>query len=253
MTPPLRVYPVRALVLRRHNLGETDRIVRLFTHEHGKVDAIAKGARGPRSRLSGATEPFVRLSAQLAKGQNLEVLTQAVVEDSYPELRKDLTRVGYASYFLEVVDVGLEDRQEAPGLWDLLAEALRLLEQATAPELLARAFEWRALVEFGYEPRLDECVVDGAPVQGAGVVFHPQRGGMLCPRCAASQRGGIRLLPDSVQALQELPGLPMAAAARASLPPAVARQVTACLVGSIRQHLGADLRTLRFLDEVQPK
>ncbi|MBM3458637.1 MAG: DNA repair protein RecO [Armatimonadetes bacterium] len=250
MTVPPRVYRVQALVLHRHNLGETDRIARLFTREYGKVGAVAKGARGPRSRLSGATEPFTRLSGQLARGQNLDILTQAVVEDAYPALRRDLTRVGFAAHCLEIADAGLEERQPSPEFWDLTVSTLKLLETAVSPDLLARAFEWRALSVLGYEPFLEACVEDGAGVLGPGAQFHPQRGGLLCPRCAHTIRGGVRLLPQSVQALRELPGVRLSDAARASLPDAVRREVAACLAGSLRQHLGTELRGLQFLEGV---
>src|SRR4051812_7357149 len=94
-----RVYRAEAVVLKRLSIGETDRVVTLFTRDRGKLNAVAKGARGPRSKLAGVTEPFTYFKGLLALGQNLDVLTQAEVQGSYPELRKDLTKIGYASYF----------------------------------------------------------------------------------------------------------------------------------------------------------
>src|SRR6478672_3864222 len=135
-----RVYRAEAVVLRRLSIGETDRVVTLMTRERGKLNAVVKGARGPRSRLGGATEPFTHFNGMLALGQNLDVLTQAEVQNSFSGIRKDLARIGYASYFLEIVEGGVAERQPAPELWDLLVGALGTLEAATTPDVLARAF-----------------------------------------------------------------------------------------------------------------
>src|SRR5205823_396648 len=89
-----RVYQTEALVLRRIPVGETDRVLVLFTRDRGKLSAIAKGARRPLSRLGGGCEPFIQSTVQLAVGQNLDVLTQCRVERSFPGLRRDLEKVG---------------------------------------------------------------------------------------------------------------------------------------------------------------
>src|SRR5689334_7662369 len=78
-----RIYSVDAITLRRTNLGEKDRLVTLFTRERGKVSSVAKGARGPKSRLAGLTEPFTNFRGQLSHGQSLQVLTQGEVRNAY--------------------------------------------------------------------------------------------------------------------------------------------------------------------------
>jgi DNA repair protein RecO (recombination protein O) len=240
---------VEAVVLRRLSLGETDRVVTLFTRDSGKLSAVAKGARGPRSRLAGVTEPFTYFNGLLAMGQNLDVLTQAEVLNAYGGIRKDLARVGYASYFVEIADAGLEERQPAPELWDLLVAALGTVETAQTPDALARAFELHAMRLLGYEPHLFECVVDQEPVDVAGAVFHPLRGGMLCPRCARSP-GGIRISRESLAALRSAAEEPLVRSASSALPQSVRAELARCMVPYVRHHLEAPLRSLQFLDDV---
>jgi DNA repair protein RecO (recombination protein O) len=238
------------VVLRRLSVGETDRVVTLFTRDKGKLNAIAKGARGPKSRLAAATEPFTCFDGMLAIGQNLDVLTQADVVQPFSDLRKDLIRVGYGSYFLELVDAGIEERQPSPELWDLLVAALATLETSTTPDVLARAFEMHALRVLGYEPRLHECVLDEEPVE-EGVAFHPLRGGMLCPRCARSNRGSIALSPGTSAALNALVVDPFVRSANASLSQTIRGELARCLVPYVRHHLDSPLRSLQFLDNLQ--
>jgi DNA repair protein RecO (recombination protein O) len=238
------------VVLRRLSLGETDRVVTLFTRDRGKLNAVAKGARGPRSKLAGATEPFTYFEGVFAQGQNLDVLTQAQVHHPFSTIRKDLERVGYASHFLELVDAGIEERQSMPELWDLLLGALSALETATTPDVLSRAFELHALRVIGYEPSLFECVLDEAPVEEPGAVFHPLRGGMLCARCARVNRGGIAVSLETVAAFRSLAYRPFIEAANASLPAEVRQQLNSAMVPYLRNQLEVQLRSLRFLDDV---
>jgi DNA repair protein RecO (recombination protein O) len=245
-----RTYRAEAVVLRRISFGETDRVVTLFTRYRGKLNAVAKGARGPKSRLGGATEPFTWFNALLAKGQNLDVLTQAEVQNSFPGIRRDLASIGYASYFLEVVDAGVEERQPLPELWDLLVGALGTLEAAQTPDVLARAFELNAMRIVGYEPRLYQCALDEYQVDAPGAVFHPLKGGMLCPRCARIAPGGVRVEPETVQALRDLDHMPLVRCARSELSPVLRRQIAACLLPYVRHHLEAPLKSLQFLENV---
>lgn len=244
-----RVYRVEAVVLRRLSFGETDRVVTLFTRDRGKLGAVAKGARGPKSRLAGVTEPFTYFDGLLAHGQNLEVLTQAVVVNAFAGIRKDLTRIGYASYFAELVDTGLEERQPSPELWELLVAALGTLEGAETPDVLARAFEMHALASLGYEPHFQRCVLDEQPIGGAGA-FHPLRGGMLCPACARRTPGAVPVAPETLAAFHTLGSEPFQRAARSTLPADVRRQLSQCMLPYVRHHLDAPLRSLQFLDDV---
>src|SRR5207247_3139168 len=62
-----------ALVLRTYKLGETSKIVVLLTRERGKLRAVAKGARGPRSRYQSALEPLSQVRVGLHGRQGAEL------------------------------------------------------------------------------------------------------------------------------------------------------------------------------------
>ena len=244
-----RVYQTEALVLRRIAVGETDRVVVLFTRDRGKLSAIAKGARRPLSRLGGGCEPFIQSTVQLAVGQNLDVLTQCRVERSFPGLRRDLEKVGYASYLLELTDSGIAERQPLPELWDLLVATLSLLEDATTPGLLTRAFEVSAMRVLGYEPELWHCLRDQRPVDVPGSAFHPLRGGMLCPRCASSVSGGIPVAPITLALMRAMLERPLQEFQASEVGDAK-RELARCLVPYVRHRLEAPLRSLQFLEDV---
>src|SRR3954470_563052 len=80
----------QAVVLRSIRYGEADRIVHLYTPDRGRVGAIAKGARRPRSRFGGRLEPFFRLDLMLHEGRGeLLTVTAADTVSGSPRLRAD--------------------------------------------------------------------------------------------------------------------------------------------------------------------
>ncbi|MGB9620610.1 MAG: DNA repair protein RecO, partial [Armatimonadota bacterium] len=95
----MRTCTVNGIVLRRTDLGEKDRILTVFTRELGKLSAVAKGSRRPGSKLSGASESFACSKMMLASGRNMDVLTQAEVKESFPNIRADMRAVAHAVYF----------------------------------------------------------------------------------------------------------------------------------------------------------
>ena len=70
-------YSIEAIVLKRTDMGEADRILTLFTPNKGKFHAIAKGIRRPISKKAGHLELLGRSQLQMALGRNLDIVTQA--------------------------------------------------------------------------------------------------------------------------------------------------------------------------------
>src|SRR5919112_1559720 len=102
------VYRTEAVVLRRTDYSEADRILTLYTPRFGKRRAIAKGVRKTTSRLAGHVELFTRVELLLAEGRNLDIVTQAEIVAPYRALREDLGRISYA-YYDAVLDLRLSE------------------------------------------------------------------------------------------------------------------------------------------------
>lgn len=245
-----RTYRVEAIVLRRRDLGETDRIVTLFTLEHGKLDAVAKGARGARGRLAAASEPGTWFTGLLARGQSLEVVAQAQVKRVLTAARTDLMRLSYACHLLELTGAGIDSAQPMPDLWKLLRAALLAVETAEQPAMLARAFELRALSMMGFEPQWSHCVEDGEPLPAGGAYFHPRLGGALCRSCADSRPGFVLLGRETVSVLDRLVSQPLSTSAAMQASPRVQSELFRCLVPYIRHHLAVELRSLSVIPEL---
>ena len=202
------VYKAEAIVLRRTNLGEADRLVTLFARDQGKLAVVAKGARKPKSRFAGRLELFTHLRVLLGVGRNLDVVSQIEVVDAFAPLRADLRRVGYASLVVELTDRATADREPAPELFRALRSALALMREGD-PEVAAMWFAARLLVLTGYAPLVGRCQVCGRPVKGAAV-FSLALGGTLCESDRARD---MEAVPASAAALQTIGFLLQAAPA----------------------------------------
>ncbi len=98
-----------AIVLRRLDYGEADRLITLYTIQQGKVRAIAKGVRRITSRMAGHLDLLTYSSVLLVKGRNLDLITQGQTIEGFSGLRGDVWRTTYACYLAELVDRFTED------------------------------------------------------------------------------------------------------------------------------------------------
>lgn len=247
-----RVYTTEAVVLRRSDFGEADRILTLFTPTYGKVRAIAKGVRRTTSRLSGHLEPFTRTQVLLATGRDLDVLTQAEGRERLDALRESLWHMSGAWYCSELVDRFLEDADPHPRLYSLYIQTLRLLNtSAAAPESQSRCwlglryFELRLLDELGYRPALHNCAGCDAPLRPESNGFSAELGGVLCSACSRYAQRHVTL--PAFKVLRLLQTTTWEALPPLRLDADVQQEIEGLLQATLRYHLDKDLRSWSFL------
>lgn len=145
-----RSYKAEAVVLKRVNWGEADRLVTVFSRQQGKLKLLAKGIRRLSSRKKGHLELFNQVRLQIAKGKNLDLITEADTFNNFPRLRCNLNRVRIAYLLLELVDKLTAENQEHEEVYCLLRDTLSLLDGATAANNLIADFETQLLTRLGF-------------------------------------------------------------------------------------------------------
>lgn len=231
----------RAVVLRRHQLGETSRIVVCYTRDHGKVRLVAKGARKGGGRFGAALEPFVvsGVAFYLRPARSLSLASRAEIEREFRALRSDIVRQAYAAVALELTEKLVADRAPDPGLFDLLVETLGAMEAAPPADLdpILWRFELSLAESLGYAPELANCATCGRPAH-ENAPFSAEVGGVVCPDCArgVSTEAG----PRTVEIFRRL---------RGGAPPSEYRELSDAqreetgdaLIHHLRCHGGRDL------------
>ena len=251
MTRQPRSFRAEAVVLRHSDWGEADRLLSLFTRQLGKVRAIAKGARKPRSRKAGHLEPFTHVSLQLARGRDLYIVTQAETLDAYLPLREDLLLLGYASYVLELLDRFTYDGDENPALYNLLTATLSRLTAPGDPRLVVRYYEIRLLDFLGYRPELSHCALCKAAIEPQDQFFSPAHGGVLCPNCGRQASNVYPISMDALRYLRHFQRSSFAEAARARPNPAVQTELENLMQRHLTYLLERRLNTPEFLRRVR--
>jgi len=196
-----------ALILQAFPYGDTSRILRLLTAEHGLNSVIAKGARSPRSRFGAVLEPFAEGIAtfHIKEGRDLHTLAGFELVRSRQGLGRGLMRFGGASLIAELLlRVGTESAD--PDLYEAVRNAFDAIDRAGGPELESRilAEVWAIIAHLGFAPALDACITCDRPIpDDADTVFDYTAGGVRCTRCSAA--GGGRVVPAAArQALRRL-------------------------------------------------
>lgn len=188
-----------AFLLRAIDYRDADKIVTLLTEEHGKVGALARGARRSRKRFGGGLEPCHRLAVSFTFGRGeLATLKEARVREAYPGLLTSLQRIQAAGRGLELVRRLCPEREPMPRLFEAVARYHAALAASDAPDDVALAFRARALALVGLAPGLDACGVSGAPCPpGQAALFDPERGTIV----ARAHGGGPLLVSGPTRAL----------------------------------------------------
>lgn len=200
MTRP-RDYQTEAIMIKKTKLGEADRILTLYTPGLGKIQAVAKGVRRPKSKLSGHLELLTHSQVSLVRGHNLDTITGSQTINSFLPLKTDLWLTSYGLYVIELVNQFTADHVEDERLFRLLLDTLQNLGQTNNRELLLRYFEIHLLEEAGYRPQLQVCVTCHRPLEPITNSFCARVGGTLCPVCGLNQPFSR---PISVNALKVL-------------------------------------------------
>ncbi|MBN2304800.1 MAG: DNA repair protein RecO [Anaerolineae bacterium] len=204
MPRPERTFRTQAVILRRQDFGEADRLLVLLTPEHGKLRAIAKGARKPLARQTGHVELFALADMLLARGRNLFIVTQAETKEPFLPLRDDLVRATYANHLVELLDRFTAEQDTGHEEFTLLVAALGWLCEDVDPRLVARTYELRLLGLAGFAPSLHTCGIGQEPLEPQDQFFSAMDGGVICPDHYAGLTRGRPISLNALKALRYL-------------------------------------------------
>lgn len=160
----MKTFRTQAIVLRRTNYGEADRIVQFLTPE-GRRSVMARGVRKEKSKLAGGIELFAVSDVVIGEGKgDLGIITSAKLEHFFRHILEDYDRLQFGYQAIKLVGRASETVDE-PEWFDLLAETLAGLDVLTIPLPLVQAwFYVRYASLLGHELNLD-LDIDGKALE----------------------------------------------------------------------------------------
>jgi DNA repair protein RecO (recombination protein O) len=227
-----------AVVLRTYKSGEADRVVVLWTREHGKVRVLAKGVRKTTSRLGATLETLAYVNVDLVKTRGEFYIARHVSHrERLATLRGSYPRISAGYAVVEAVDAIPSDGVPDEEIFDLLTRVLLTLDDENfEPALVPASFFLRLLTLDGSEPVVDSCVNCGRT--GPLVAFDAEIGGTLCDHC----RQGISISADALALLRRVLGGELAGVLRDANPPGAGEVMSLAQV-AIEVHFGRRLRS----------
>lgn len=242
----VKLYKADAIVLRSRDCGEGNKILGLYSREHGKLRVMAHGVAKPTSRKRGAVQLFSRTKFLIHRGRELDSVSQCEVVEMFPALREDLGSISRASYMAELVDAFTPEGEPNGPLFGLLLATLRLLSLKD-PDLLVRAFEIKAAGLLGYSPVLNACAGCGGELVQGPLSFSPAAGGVLCGACSLIAPEASPCNRGQVEVLKTLANWEPARLHQLKVPEATMQQLQKMLQNYIKYHLEGELKSAAFL------
>jgi DNA repair protein RecO (recombination protein O) len=200
------------MALRGYPLNEADRILVIFSPDEGLKRVVAKGIRKPKSRIGGRLEPFRENNIQLAKGRNMDIVTQVDSLRAFPGIQQDFELLAAAMSAAELLLAFVEEGMPVPDIYAHYVEFLGLLQPGVEAEVLLTAYELQLLELVGYRPELSQCLSCDRPLDDPKQVLglNIEMGGVICVHCEGMNAGRLyRLSPGAWVLLQKLQEAPL--------------------------------------------
>ena len=248
---PMSVLTSEAVVLRTWPVHESDLLVSFFTRDYGRLKGMAKAALKSRKRFGGALEPMTLTRAWFAERprQELVRLDQLEILRSPLSTAVDQTRMAVLSFYAEVIDEALPERDPQETVFRLLAS---VLEQTSAvqSEIVQ---PWMALTYFslwmtrlmGLLPDIGHCMVCGGTLGAGEVRFNAYADGLFCG--VHANGSGSALSADSWQLAQRMLRAPAAAFAGEAWTRRRGQDLRRFTVQTLERHLERKLKTAEAL------
>jgi DNA repair protein RecO (recombination protein O) len=246
-----RTYKAEAVVIKRTKLGEADRIVTLYTPDYGKIKAVTKGTRRPKSKLGGHVELLTYSSLLLAKGRNLDIVTQAQTIESFLPLKNDLHGMAYGLYVTELLDSFTIENDVNRELFDLLIDTLQRLVTASNKDIVLRYFELHLLDRIGYRPQLQCCTNCGKSLQPVTNYFSSSQGGALCRDCSYEEPVATPISLNALKVLRLWQGCTYDSAAKVNINAELSSELEQIMREYIRSLLERQVKSVAWLDTLK--
>jgi len=250
-----------AIMLRRVEYGDHDLILTFLTKADGKISAIAKHAKKSVKRFAGVLELFSCLqivcaaSSKRGKPGGLAILKEASILDPFCEIRADVVKTAYASYWAELINGWMESDVKNNAIYTLFLDALAAIARRDKTERETSViFQMKFLAESGLTPNLAQCMVCHVgidAIKSKEIGFNLEKGGLVCPVCAGTTAIHLHLSKGTVKQLLWIAEKTMAQAQRTRFSPTILEESTRLLEAFVPFHMGKEPKSLRFLRQLR--
>ena len=186
------IIKTEAVVLSKLNYGDTSSIVSLYTESDGKLSAIIKGGRGPKSKNGKIIDPLNHLEVIIYKkaSRDIQILSDVNLISHFVNIKEELDATKYGFAIIELVKYLTADHEANTKLFKGLIKILNMInDKKEHPAFLYGRFLLFFLSELGYELSINKCTICGNDVVANKSLGFDFNTGFVCADCFVSHSG----------------------------------------------------------------
>lgn len=238
------------IVTRYANYRESDRILSIFTIEHGRLDAKARGCRKPQSPLVNACQPFVFGQFEIYTGREKATVNACDIKETFYPIREDYERFSIGSVMLRLCHDAAPENEPNEALFSLLYHTLSFLSYGKSnPQDLFCCFLVRYLNAIGYRPAITACAQCGRDLRNDAIVRFSPRGGAVCNACVQQ---GERVSKTALEGMRRMLALEDADMDRVKLSEGVRDEIFRALTAYTESSLEYGAKAMQILFNLRP-
>jgi DNA repair protein RecO (recombination protein O) len=236
-----RLYNAHGIILRRRDVGESDRIVIAYTREFGKRSFSARGSRKTTSKIAGQIEPFSLVKLLVSQARSVDIISQAESMNAFASLRKNERLIATAGLIVDLVDSMTPEEQPNSDVSELLVASLTLLDNGHDPGLIFVAFQLGLLRHLGYRPQLGRCSNCGSNLTPEDQGFNLETG-VVCPSCRRNSPDAVDVRAATLKLMRAIDRGDLGLLLPLKLGPVIIAETDAILAGYIQRITGKPSR-----------
>lgn len=180
-------FAIDGVITRVYDVGASDKMLNIITHDRGRIAVLSKGGRTPTSKMRSISQLFTYANFEINQKGNLYWLRGGSVIDPFYDIAADIVRVALASYLCDLANELTDEIAGDDEIMRLLLNSLHLIGKGEKdPALIKSVFEMRAAAVSGYCPELAYCAYCKEPF--ADYTYLDVMGGkLICTECLAKK------------------------------------------------------------------
>jgi len=254
-------YKAKAVILKSYKLGESDKIIKLYSSDNGVISAVAKGVRKIKSKFGGRLELFNLVDLEIAKGRNLDIINQVEIIKSFKNISDDFYKFMFCELFSEIVLKTQSGGGPSTALFKLLYVCLNEInnleyEDSASLKKIACFFGVKFIKIIGYSPLLKSCCRCNLDMRNlysfhkGSIPFSIKLGGILCERCASLVENVIKLDISSYRFLSDLVNLKIENFRNMEVNPQALKKVYQLVESYIIYHTDCKIKSFKYLKKI---
>jgi len=255
-------YKAKAIILKTYKLGESDKILKMYSLEGDIISAVAKGARKIRSRFGGRLELFNLVELELTRGRNLDIINQVEIIKSFKNIPSDFSKFVFSEIISNIIlKTQASGSESSPSIFKLIYICFNEINNAGMEDIpllkkIMCFFGIKFLSVLGYAPLLESCSKCNRPLEKLysfnrdKIYFSIKYGGVLCDTCASSLAGSEVLSASDYRFLYDLSRMKIEDFRDMEINPFTLKRVYKLIEDYLVYHTECNVESFKYLKKI---